>query len=143
MGLRALRVVVAATLILGSSALVEGQASGVAGGYSEVAPPATTGRVGSLTNPARVSSGVMASLLVHKVDPVYPTDTNQRGAVVLMAIINTKGKVEKLSVISGPEMLRSAALDSVQQWTYKPYLLNGDAVYVRTTVTVDFSRQIE
>jgi periplasmic protein TonB len=61
------------------------------------------------------------------------------GAVVMMAKVDKDGKVTELKVISGPEILRVAALDAVRQWTYKPYLLNGRPVFVQTTVTVMFS----
>jgi protein TonB len=92
--------------------------------------------------PARVSSGVIATLLLHKVDPIYPDEAKARGvsgAVVLHAIIDQQGKIDKLSVISGPEVLREAALTAVRQWTYKPYQLNGRPVAVETTVTVNFT----
>jgi protein TonB len=42
-------------------------------------------------------------------------------------------------VVSGPEKLRDAALDAVNQWTYKPYLLNGKPVFVQTQITVNFT----
>jgi hypothetical protein len=30
-------------------------------------------------------------------------------------------------------------MDAVRQWTYKPYLLNGDPVEVDTTITVIYT----
>ena len=39
-------------------------------------------------------------------------------------------------VISGPAMLRKPILDAVRKYQYKPYLLNGKAVEVETTVSV-------
>jgi protein TonB len=35
--------------------------------------------------------------------------------------------------------LRQAALDAVQQWRYRPYLLNDDPVEVRTTINIIFT----
>ncbi|HEY1159740.1 MAG TPA: energy transducer TonB, partial [Terracidiphilus sp.] len=32
-----------------------------------------------------------------------------------------------------------AALDAVKQWRYQPFLLNGDPIEVKTTVTVTFT----
>lgn len=81
----------------------------------------------------------MAGNLLNKKDPKYP-DTDASGAVVMVAIIDKEGKIVKLDAISGPEALRSAALDSVRKWTYKRYVLNGSTVYVQTTITVMFSR---
>ncbi len=36
-------------------------------------------------------------------------------------------------------MLTGSALDAVQRWRYKPYLLNGDPTEVDTTITVNFT----
>jgi protein TonB len=41
-------------------------------------------------------------------------------------------------VVSGPALLRQAALDAVKQWLYRPYLLNGQPVEVETAVSVEF-----
>jgi TonB family protein len=93
---------------------------------------------GSKERPIRVSGGVMAALLLHKVDPVYPGDANVSGAVVLSATIDSEGNVVELSVVSGPEILRDAAVSAVKQWIYKPYLLNGKPAYVQTVITINF-----
>ena len=57
----------------------------------------------------------------------------------LHAIISKTGSIANLSVISGPAMLQSSALDAVKQWRYKPYILNGEPTEVDTTVTVNFN----
>jgi len=59
--------------------------------------------------------------------------------VVLHAIISKTGSIEKLEAISGPDMLKGAAMDAVKQWKYKPYLLNGEPVEVDTEVLVNFT----
>ena len=38
-------------------------------------------------------------------------------------------------------MLRQAALDAVQNWRYRPYLLNNQSVEVETTINVVFSME--
>jgi TonB family protein len=89
-----------------------------------------------------VQSGVMAGNLFTKVNPVYPPEAKKAkigGIVVLHAIIGKDGKMKALKVISGPPLLRTASLDAVKQWTYKPYLLNGNPTEVETTITVNFS----
>lgn len=100
------------------------------------------GPVGDEEHPARVSSGVMAGQILHKEDPIYPDEAKQAGVsghVVMNAKIDPKGKVVDLKVVSGPPMLCDSALDAVKKWTYKPYLLNGRAVFVLTAVTVAFT----
>ena len=91
-----------------------------------------------------VSSGVMAGYLIYKVLPNYPAiarTIHLSGTVVLQATISRSGTIENLRVVSGPAMLQQAALDAVQQWRYRPYLLNGKPVEVDTTVNVDFTLQ--
>ncbi len=84
----------------------------------------------------------MAGLILQKADPVYPEDAkNVSGTVVLAATIDGEGKVMDVSVVSGPEKLRDAALTAVRQWTYRPYLLNGKPVFVQTVVSINFSRR--
>ncbi len=55
------------------------------------------------------------------------------------AVIGTDGLIKNLRVISGPKELHQSTLDAVRQWTYKPYLLNGDPVEVKTTINVVYS----
>jgi periplasmic protein TonB len=91
--------------------------------------------------PVRVSSSVVAGLLLDKVLPVYPVIakvTHKEGAVVLQATISARGTVEDLRVVSGDPILRQAALDAVSHWRYRPYLLNGQPVEVETTMNVIF-----
>lgn len=92
--------------------------------------------------PVRISGGVMAGQILTRVNPTYPPEAKAKkitGTVVLSARIGTDGTVQDLSVISGPASLEEAALDAVKQWTYRPYLLNGNPVEVSTTVAVNFN----
>lgn len=89
----------------------------------------------------RVSQGVMAGNLVRKVDPHYPEEAKAkhiRGDVILQATISKEGKMIRLTPVQGDPLLAQAAMEAVQQWEYKPYLLNGNPVEVETTVTVRF-----
>ena len=62
-----------------------------------------------------------------------------KGSVVLRALISRTGDISDLEVVSsaGPS-LTDAAMDSVRKWKYEPYVLNGKAVEVETTITVNF-----
>ena len=89
-----------------------------------------------------VSAEKMSHNLLNKVVPVYPPAAKKakiQGKVVLDAVIGTDGNVENLRVISGPPELQQSALDAVRQWTYKPYLLNGDPVEVETTINIIYN----
>lgn len=117
-----------------------GQMGGVIGGIISSTPVA----VPKVATPqkVRVSQGVSEGLLLHKVTPAYPPLAKQariQGSVVLQATIGKDGAIQNLRVISGHPMLTQSALDAVKQWKYKPYLLNGEAVEVETTVQVNFT----
>lgn len=89
-----------------------------------------------------VSSGVMQGMLIYRVVPIYPAVARairESGTVILQATISRTGAIENLRVVSGPEMLRQAALDAVKQWRYRPYMLNGQPVEVETAVNVEYT----
>jgi periplasmic protein TonB len=60
------------------------------------------------------------------------------GEVVLHALIDTRGHVANVQVVSGHPMLAPAATDAVKRWKYEPYLLNGKAVEAETTIKINF-----
>ena len=89
-----------------------------------------------------VSPDVMQQNILTKAVPVYPPVAKKakiQGTVVLSAVISKNGNVANLQVLSGPDELQQSSIDAVRQWTYKPYLLNGDPVEVKTTVNVVYS----
>lgn len=113
---------------------VGGVLGGVLNGTGSVIPKFAAKRI-------RVSQGVSQGLLIHKVTPQYPPTAKTarvQGSVVLQAEIGKDGKVKNLQVVKGQPLLTAAAVDAVKQWRYKPYFLNGQAVDVDTTITVDF-----
>ena len=91
--------------------------------------------------PQRVSDGVEAGRLLAPIQPVYPAiarATRTEGTVVVEAIISKAGRIESLNVVSGPELLRGAAISAIKEARYRPYLLDGVPVEVQTTITVNF-----
>ncbi len=90
----------------------------------------------------KVSSGIEEGLLIRDVKPLYPRlaqAAGVQGEVVLQAVIGKDGRIENLHALSGNPLLVKAALDAVQQWRYRPYLLNGQPVEVETQITVRFT----
>jgi protein TonB len=79
--------------------------------------------------------------VIHRVRAVYPKQARGRklqGTVVLQAIVDKKGKVNSLQLVSGDPVLAQAAADAVKQWRYKPYSHNGDPAEFQTRITVEF-----
>ncbi len=94
------------------------------------------------SDPVRVFGGVMAGQLRSRVSPKYPQaakDAHIQGTVLLHALIGKDGVVDQLTVISGAPELTPSALDAVRQWTYEPYLLNGQPTEVDTTITITYT----
>lgn len=92
--------------------------------------------------PAAISAGVAAGMLIHKTEPVYPEFARKNrigGAVLLGATISKTGAIQNLHVISGPAMLREAALSAAHTWRYRPYMLDNQPVEVQTTISIVFN----
>jgi len=134
-GLRRIAIVAVCTLFgigIGSSAL----AFHVHVNAQEASKPSQP------SGPINVSAKIMAGQRINGVMPVYPPQAKKeriQGKVILDAVIGKDGTVVKLSVQSGPEALQKSAEDAVRQWTYKPFLLNGEPVEVKTSITVVYS----
>jgi TonB family protein len=80
---------------------------------------------------------------MNDVKPVYPAiakNAGVSGAVIVEATIGPDGKVIDAKILRSVPLLDQAALDAVRQWEYRPTLLNGVAVPVIMTVTINFKR---
>ena len=94
-----------------------------------------------MREPIRVGSNVQESMLLVKVEPVYPQEAKAArvsGVVILQATVNEAGEVYDAKVLRGHPLLDEAAVNAVKQWRYEPTLLNGEPVPVMATVTVIF-----
>lgn len=79
--------------------------------------------------------------LIRATTPVYPEiakSSRVSGDVVVDALIDTAGNVMTVKVISGPALLRQAAMETVRHWKYESAQLDGQAVAMHLSVTVKF-----
>jgi TonB family protein len=122
-----------------------GVVGGVAGGISS-----NTVGIGSFgppkdqwpTSAIRVGGSIKAPSRVREVKAVYPQvalDARVQGIVIVEILVGTDGKVEAGRILRSIPSLDQAALDAVKQWEFTPTLLNGTAVPVIMTVTVNFT----
>lgn len=125
---------------------------GFAGGHGDfllpgvVAPPPPPPKPVATPEPAPVTrlmvgGDVMASKLLHRVQPVYPEIARRariQGSVLLHGVITREGRISKLRVLSGHPLLVKAAMDAVSQWLYSPTLLNQKPVEVEAPIEVRF-----
>jgi periplasmic protein TonB len=82
------------------------------------------------------------AMLKVRIEPIYPTLMRQigrAGQVQLHAIIGTDGTIQSLQIVSGDPGFYQSALAAVQQWRYKPTVLNGNPVEVDTFITVIYN----
>jgi len=94
------------------------------------------------SRPVAISSGVATGMLIQSTPPIYPPiakTARVAGTVELHATISANGTIKDLHAVSGPVMLRQAAVDAVRNWRYKPYRLNNQPVEVETTINVVFT----
>ena len=118
-----------------------GVPGGTGNGNGMPPPPQPTVEKPSPQPVKRISGTIEQAVILRRVDPVYPPILRQmglQGTVRLHAVIGMDGSIHELAAESGHPLFVKAALDAVQQWRYKPTLLNGEPVEVETTITVIF-----
>ena len=96
----------------------------------------------TVDGPLFVGGRVQTANLISQVPPVYPSEARAagiEGQVVLNIVIGKDGAVSSVQTMQGNPALVQAAMDAVRQWKYKPTLLNGQPVQVKTQVMVTFS----
>jgi protein TonB len=121
--------------------VVSGFGGGIGGGsvtnvITAPPPPPTPAAIN------RITEAVAKPNLVASAPPAYPPlarAARVEGAVVLQVEVSIEGRVQNVSLVSGNALLNEAAIQAVRQWTYKPFVLNGQAIPVTTTATVNFT----
>ena len=101
---------------------------------------------GNLSAPGalRVGGNIKTPTKIRDVRPVYPPiaqSARVTGVVVLEVLVGPDGHVQEAQVLRSIPLLDGAAIDAVKQWQFTPTLLNGVAVPVIMTVTVNFALQ--
>ncbi|MBS1823558.1 MAG: energy transducer TonB [Acidobacteria bacterium] len=89
----------------------------------------------------RVPGAIMARNLLASRVPAYPEAARSQqieGPVELQVVVTPSGAVKSAHAVSGDRHLRAAAEEAVSKWRYRPYIENGSAVEIVTTVRVDF-----
>ena len=93
------------------------------------------------SKPVRLAEETAAALVTKRVPPVYPLRalvTGIQGTVVLNVIITETGDVKEATLASGEPDLAQAAIDSIKQWKYRPYMVAGNPAPFETQVSLGF-----
>jgi len=107
-------------------------------GVTSAPPPLPAPRV---QEPVRPGGRIRPPTKSHDVRPQYPAAARAarvQGIVIIQATIDSAGNVESATILRSIPLLDQAALDAVRQWKFTPTLLNGAAVPVIMTITVNF-----
>ncbi len=93
----------------------------------------------------QVGDGVTAPEKLFAPQPRYSEDARKgriQGVVILQAIVDAMGNVSKIEVLKGlPLGLTESAIETVQEWQYKPATMNGQPVAVYLNLLINFSLQ--
>lgn len=104
-------------------------------------PPPPAAATPKAQTPVHIGGAIKQPKLIHSVLPVYPfaaRQANIQGDVVIDTRIGPNGSVANMKVISGPTMLRQAAVDALRRWKYQPSELDGKPAAVQILVTIRF-----
>jgi len=123
-----------------------GQVGGVLGGVlggalKGVQPPAPPVAAGPKA-PVRVGGEVKPPRLLFGPEPDYPILARQArlsGIVIIEAVIDERGQVTGMRVISGHPLLVPSALSAVSKRKYEPTVLDGEPTPIDLRVEVTFS----
>jgi protein TonB len=92
----------------------------------------------------RVGQGIREPKRIAGAPPEYPVIARSariQGVVILEAVINERGTIERIKVLKSEPLLDPAAIAAVKDWRYTPTLLNGVPVSVLMTITINFTLQ--
>jgi len=90
----------------------------------------------------KVPESVSLSRAITKVKPAYPPTAkkmNATGTVEVEITISEAGLVVEATAISGHLALRSAAVEAARKWVFKPAILNGEPVRVKSVLSFVFA----
>jgi protein TonB len=127
----------------GATSVAAGATASGAGATSSRPSSGTTApnAVAGARNRVQLSPQTAQSVSL-SVPPDYPLLARQmkvQGAVSLRVLIARDGTIQELEILSGPDILATAAREAVKQWHFKPYLQNGQPVETQARITVNFT----
>lgn len=106
-------------------------------------PPPPQQQAPTSEAPVRVGGDVKPPQLISAPPVVYPEIARQAGIsgdVVVRIVIDKSGKVTEAKAITGPILLRDAAVNALRDRKYVPSKLDGRPISIEMLVTIQFHR---
>jgi TonB family protein len=102
---------------------------------------ATNGAAAAAATPVRVSTGVVAPVLVHQVNltanPAVPEGYVKNRTVGLSLVVDATGKPTNIKVVeSAGTITDNEVVNAVSEYRYKPATLDGQAIPVDVNLNV-------
>jgi len=90
---------------------------------------------------ARKAAVIVKGESLRRVQPDYPTSARaarQSGMVAVEVSINDHGDVVAAQALTGPVLLRDAAVAAARRWKFKPATRDGQPISSVSTITFNF-----
>jgi TonB family protein len=90
---------------------------------------------------ARKAAVIVKGESLRRVQPDYPTSARaarQSGMVAVEVSINDRGDVVAAQALTGPALLRDAAVAAARRWKFKPATRDGQPISSVSTITFNF-----
>jgi protein TonB len=90
----------------------------------------------------RISEADAERAATSKVIPTYPLVARQlrvAGRVMVEAVVNEGGSVQRVKSLNGNPLLANSAIDAVKKWKFRPFLANGKPTVVVVTLSFNFT----
>jgi len=89
--------------------------------------------------PVDLPEATARALLLDHAEPAYPPSAHgQTGSVIVQLLVGRDGTVQDAKFVQGSLAFARPAIDTVKQWHFKPYLMNGRPASTKTQFTLNF-----
>lgn len=128
----------------GPGGIPGGTGNGNGGQMAEMEAPPPPMPTPKPVQKATVSGGVLNGKALNLPKPVYPAiakTARASGTVVVQVLIDENGSVVSASAVSGPPLLRAAAVQAARGARFSPTKLSGQPVKVSGVINFNFTLQ--
>ena len=122
-----------------------GDPNGVENGSKDGVPHSDLPPAEGPTAPLHLTAAITPPVAISKVQPRYTEPARRaglQGVVVVEAVVDEQGRVTDARILRGlPMGLDRAAIEAIQQWKFRPALLENRPVKVYFILTANFTLQ--
>jgi outer membrane biosynthesis protein TonB len=97
---------------------------------------------GAPSDPVEKKSDERGALPIVTVEPVYPSDADAHGGIILYTDIGQQGQLDSVKVLRSLEPLTPAAIAALRQWHFAPGRRAGENAVSPAIVVFTFTRPV-